>query len=239
MLASLAVIAAGLGNKRFRGDADIQAATGATVLARLAGRGGPARWRRLASGEAELSEADQAALRSVNARLRGGGRIGAGRVVGFTAAQHGPASAAIAAAFARTASRDGPPALLIETNTRGKSASPQFALDSAGDWRDAVEPGADGHLDVLSGAVQIDNDMSASRVALENLLVEAREEYGLIVFAGPEAAETGALAMARMTDATVLVIDEAQADPAATRQAASRLAGMSRARLCAIAVGAA
>jgi Mrp family chromosome partitioning ATPase len=239
MFAGLVAVARGLSHARFNGDADIQSATGATVLARLRGRGGKARWARLLSGTGTLETEDAAALRGANIRLRAGGRSGSARVVAVTGAQSGLAASGIAAALARNVAHEGEPALLIETVAR-QGAVAWFAGDAAGaDWRDAVlhEPGS--QLDILSGAGPVDADMSAKRVALENLLVEAREDYNLIVFAAPMASEPGALAIARAADTTVLVVDETAADPAATREAAKRLAGMSRARLGAIVVGAA
>jgi uncharacterized protein involved in exopolysaccharide biosynthesis len=237
MLAGIAAVARGLSHRQFRGDDDIQAATGAMVLARLRGRGGKSRWRLLASGTTALAADDETALRTANARLRGAARAGTCRVVAFTAAQPGPASGAVAAALARMAAREGP-ALLIESGSTG-GAKDGVSAGNTGDWRDAVMHDAGSPLDILAvediggGAGGLD------RIALENLLIEARDDYALIVLSGPVANDAASLSLARTADVTVVVVDEAAADPAFTREAATRLASMSRARLCAISLAAA
>jgi hypothetical protein len=237
MLAGIVAVGRGLSHRQFRGDEDIQAATGAMVLARLRGRGGKSRWRLLAAGTSALAADDESALRTANARLRGGARAGACRVVAFTAAQPGPASGAVAAALARMAARESP-ALLIE------SGGNYGTIDRAGshdghDWRDAVMHEAGSMLDILAAADIGGADGTIDRIALENVLVEARDEYSLIVLSGPVANDAASLSLARAADVTVVVVDESAADPAFTRDAATQLASMSRARLCAISLAAA
>jgi uncharacterized protein involved in exopolysaccharide biosynthesis len=236
MLAAIVAVARGLGHRQFRGDDDIQAATGAMVLARLRGRGGRMRWRLLASGTSALAADDESALRTANARLRGSARDGACRVVAFTAAQKGPAAGAVAAALARMAAREAP-ALLIQSGTSG--AQPEGGAAIERDWRDAVMHDAGSPLDILAAEDIGIAGSAVDRVALENLLIEAREDYALIVLSGPVADDAASLSLARSADVTVVVVDEAAADPDFTRDAASRLASMSRARLCAISLAAA
>jgi len=237
MLAGIFAVGRGLSHQHFRGDEDIQATTGAMVLARLRGRGGKSRWRLLAAGTTALAADDETALRTANARLRGAARAGACRVVAFTAAQTGPASGAVAAALARMAAREAP-ALLIEGG--GNYGTDDGVASGHGrDWRDAVMHDAASTLDILAAEDIGDGSGAIDRIALENVLIEAREEYALIVLSGPVANDAASLSLARTADVTVVVVDENTADPAFTRDVAARLASMSRTRLCAISLAAA
>lgn len=242
LLAGLLAFVNGAGRAHFADDAEIEAATGATVLASLRRRGRHARWDRLADQVlTPAAAADAAALRTANTRMRAGARVGIGHVVAFVGTQQGAAPAAVAVAFARIAAQDGRQALLIEADpgqlrsARVLGGVPRgHASQGEPDWRDAAQRDRAGLIDLLPAGEAARPIDAAGRVALENLLVEARDDYALIVIVAPPATDATALALARTADTTVLVVDGAAADPAATREASARLAGMSRARLGAI-----
>jgi uncharacterized protein involved in exopolysaccharide biosynthesis/Mrp family chromosome partitioning ATPase len=198
------------------------------------------------------------AMRLLRARLRRSGLSGVARSVAFTSATKTDAgdsgTADFAAAFARVAALDGDKVLLIDGNLRSASALSNMlnipstnlaaVLGSDADWRDVLQPDPEAPLlDLLLAAGDADptDDPHAalSSVRFQNLLIEARDEYGLIVLNAPPAADTGALALAQRADATVVVVDGRRAKREETGEAATRLGGMSRNPIVAVMVGAA
>jgi uncharacterized protein involved in exopolysaccharide biosynthesis len=246
LFAGLIAFARSTNTARFRGQADIEAATGAAVLAILPRGTGRARWDKLPETvKAAPSGPDASALRSALTRLRTGVGGGAARVVAFAGAQRRREAAAVAAAFARVAACGGQSVLLIDAASGGQFARVLGALPGAmddvmggaRDWRDSLTHDPASPLDLLLGSGTSAATEEAGRVALENLLVEARDEYELIVLGAPSADEGPAAALARSADSTVRVVNTACAKPAGTRAAAVRLADMSRSRLGIIILG--
>jgi uncharacterized protein involved in exopolysaccharide biosynthesis/Mrp family chromosome partitioning ATPase len=207
----------------------------ATLRGKPGGRGG------LAARIAAAPLGDEAdAMRVARARLGQMSRR-APRRIAFAGGQSGAAAAAAASAFARAAALDGQRVLLIEGDSGHHDlasvlgAAPgrlDDVLAGATDWRDAVAPDVTPGLDLLLGGPPA---AAAPRtgVPLENLLVEAGEEYDLIVLGAPAAAQPDALGLARSSDVTVLVVESrGGAEPAVAAQ--TRLAPMSRSPIAAI-----
>jgi uncharacterized protein involved in exopolysaccharide biosynthesis/Mrp family chromosome partitioning ATPase len=180
-------------------------------------------------------EAD--AMRAMRARLRGLGR--SVRNVTFTSVGlSGEDLATVAAAFARVAAADGERVLLVE----GDLAQPALgsvlglpdggfarALRERGDWRDAVQADPEAPLDVLScGSASDDALTLVGAVAFQNMLMEARDDYGLVVVAACAAEQAGARTLAQRSDATVVVVDGRRARRADVRSQAERLGMLSR-----------
>ncbi|HEX3990183.1 MAG TPA: hypothetical protein VHX39_03300, partial [Acetobacteraceae bacterium] len=174
------------------------------------------------------------ALRLLRARLRS--LAYAPRNVVFTALTCDPA--VIATAFARVAAMSGERVLLAE----GALAKPGIGkllglrdgafdrvLRGDEDWHDVVEADPDTPLDVLgSSEPASDQESLLASVALQNLLMEAREDYSMVVIAaaGDENAAVGTLA--QRTDAMVLVVDGRRDNQAAVRELAQHLTALSR-----------
>jgi hypothetical protein len=186
---------------------------------------------------------DTEAMRIVRGRLRYAGRTGVPRCALFLASASGAASfaAPIAAAFARVAAADGERVLLIEGNVQAPSLHMQLGLnagsqkvlqeDGAGlpavlagsDWRDAVTADSQLGLDLLLASGHTDDaHAQLSGPQFQNLLVEARADYDLIVLHGSPASSLEALALVQRADAAILVID-GRMDQAATQLAVARL----------------
>jgi succinoglycan biosynthesis transport protein ExoP len=161
--------------------------------------------------------------------------------IAFAGASSNSAAAAAAAAFARNAASDGQRVLLIDGDKNRHDmagvlgAQPgklEDVFQGHLDWRDAVvadrTPGLDLLLCSATGHVS-----PGDAVALENLLVEAVEDYDIVVLGAPAAIHADALTLARTSDVTVLVVDARSGEEAAL-QARGRLAPMSRSPLAAI-----
>jgi uncharacterized protein involved in exopolysaccharide biosynthesis len=221
---------------RFRNEAEVARDTGANILACL--RPGGMRWDGLAKLPV-IAGTGAIALQTALTRMRTGGAYPA-RIIGIVAAQPGRRAACVAASLGRIAAQQGQSVLLVEYGgEKGEFSqmpaepSPAAGRAADADWRDTVVPDAASPLKLLFG--QLDRADPAYRaVALENLLVEAREEYDLIILGVPDAHAPHALSLARSCDTTVLVVDMATASPAATRDASGRLASLSHNPLGAI-----
>jgi uncharacterized protein involved in exopolysaccharide biosynthesis len=207
-----------VGRARFHGDDDIHAATGAAILARLGQRRGKAGWNRVAAGTAVLNGREAAALRGAIGRLGAGRGTGRGTVVGVSGSA--PAqSAAIAMAMARVAGADHR-VLVIQPDP-----AEILADDAMHDWRETIEQDGAAAVDVAK--LHAAEGETALRVALENLLIEAREEYDLI-FLMPAPGEASAPAFVRSADMCVMIIDQAADDRMVTAAAVRRLADATR-----------
>ncbi len=167
------------------------------------------------------------------------------RVVGFVGAQPGPAGTSAACAYARTAARDGQHVLLIDQDGE-TGAMPRMLGEQGGrlaevltgeaSWRDAVAQDRVPGLETLVGTARPGPDTQRSAVGLENLLAEARGEYDLIVMGAPLASHADATRVARSSDVTVVVLDEALLREQAASEACARLRSQSRSPLAAIVI---
>ena len=178
---------------------------------------------------ADPSGPDAEALRTLRARIRLHGRAAAPRVVAFIPAQQGETGSALSAAFARLAAMDGEPVLLIEGDLRapglaralgvGGGELPDVLAGTLG-WRDAVLRDPQSPLDLLFAAhPAADSHALLGGIRLQNLLVEARDDYTLIVLSAASAATpSDALVLAHRVDASIMVFSGRKARTAsATR----------------------
>jgi uncharacterized protein involved in exopolysaccharide biosynthesis/Mrp family chromosome partitioning ATPase len=225
---------------RFVDSSQLMALTGATIIAQLrhVGRHGGRLTDQSATGH------DAEALSNALARVRSVGGTYPPRVLAMVGAQTGRQTAATAAALSRIAARRGRTVLLIGLGAGNRdfskllgipANSPHWGAANDRHWRDMVLRDAASPLDLLFGDVSA-IDPAKWLVALENLLVEARDDYDLIVLGAPAATDAEALWFARSGDVTILVVDMEAADPTATQPAAAELAAVSRNRLAAILV---
>ena len=220
----------------FEAAPDLARATGVQVLATmpralLEGGRVPLPTSVVATPSGEGAEA----MRKLRGRLRFIGRTKAPRCVLFASAVGGRSQGAalLAAAFARVAAADGERVLLLEANliqpSLGKLLDqPQDGmtqlLGAAGsEWRDLVEPDAVSPLDMLLAGRPMPGSLGLlTSVGFQNLLVEARQDYDLLVMDAPEAASADALALMMRADVTVLLIDSRTSQPT-IRDAVARL----------------
>ena len=201
---------------------DVTALTGLPVLATV-----PARL--LAQDKAATSRQRADTMRTVRERLRFAGRGSRPRIVVIGPARPGAASsAAIATALARTAAADGEHVLLMEPEPAGPAVSRTLGMRPSGagslpeamaaeDWHDTLQTDGMSGLQVMPGGRKgdgADRHALLRRPQFHNLLLEARDEFDLIVL--HVAATTGPVAatLAQQADLVVLVIE------AGTRQAA-------------------
>ncbi len=178
---------------------------------------------------ADLSGPDAEALRTLRARIRLHGRTAAPRVVAFIPAQRGEAGSALSVAFARLAAMDGERVLLIEGDLRAPGLPRALGanggelpavLAGALGWREAVLRDAQSPLDLLVAAASVsDSHALLGGIRLQNLLVEARDDYTLIVVSASSAATpSDALVLAHRVDASIMVFSSRKARAAsATR----------------------
>jgi succinoglycan biosynthesis transport protein ExoP len=246
LLAGLLAFTRSATSQRFQSAAEIEAATGAVILTQLRGAGGLARWDRLADQVNAVGSAESAAMRQAHAMLRTGGRGGAARVVAFVGAANARLIAATAAAFARVAAHNGQSVLVLDTSfsnaglARSLDLQPGLLADAllgAQDWRDCTMPDSASPAHVLLGRPNPAISVEKLRIGLENILAEARADYDLIVLCAAPADDTHEAPLVRTADATIMVINAAQARPTDTSALSARLATVSRARLNAIVVG--
>jgi uncharacterized protein involved in exopolysaccharide biosynthesis/Mrp family chromosome partitioning ATPase len=226
----------------FKNESDLASLTGATILAKL--RGGSRNWDRLALPA--VTEGPYASsLRTALALMRSMGNAAPPRVLALVGTQIGRQTAAVAVSLARIAAADGLSVLLIEAGSgRGNLSKllvntkplPRRQVDTETSWRDKVVRESASNLAVLFDHLT-GKDASSRTVALENLLLDAREEYDLVLLGAPEIGEAEAIELARSCDLTVLVVDLAVATPTDTNLAAGHLASVSRSRLGAIVLG--
>jgi succinoglycan biosynthesis transport protein ExoP len=215
----------------FRSTGDVSQATGLLVVGTLP----PFRRRHGAMKLPDGVEAD--AVRSLRARLRSSARTGTPRSVVLTAVSPTDDAARMAVALACTAAADGERVLLLEGNLAAPSLGTLLGVANSGlvgvlegraDWRDALASDSTSPLDLLlAGQRMPDSHRLLSGVGLQNLLVEARDDYDLVVIDAPPADSAEAGSLARLADVTVVVIDAA-ARRQPTREAAARLAMASR-----------
>jgi uncharacterized protein involved in exopolysaccharide biosynthesis/Mrp family chromosome partitioning ATPase len=188
------------------------------------------------------------ALRKLRAKLRFVGRSKAPRSVLFTSAvgARGDGAAVMAASFARVAAADGERVLLVEGNLahpalgrlleHGNDGLAQM-LANGQDWRDATQPDPASPLDVLlAGRAMPNGSGQLSSVAFQNLLVEARQDYDLVVMDAPDAASADAVALMLRADTTVLLIDS-RTGQQVIRDAIARLGKGAAAPLGAVLIG--
>jgi Mrp family chromosome partitioning ATPase len=190
-------------------------------------------------------------MRTVRERLRFVGRTGVPRCVVFAPAtpEAVAAAAPVTAAFARAAAADGEKVLLIEGDLHAPSLARQLGLRSVGggltkalsdgdagvtDWRDAVLADLQPGLDLLLTDSRLaDSHALLSGVAFQNLLMEARADYELVVVSAPLPAGSDTVALVQRADAAVLVLD-GRSDQTAVHAASSRLVNLARTPLVAV-----
>lgn len=185
-------------------------------------------------------------LRAIRGRLRFAGRNAAPRCVLFASALGGGKGQELAAALARTAALDGEHVLLIEGNVGAPSLDRLFGVKSNGladvlkgqsDWRDVVVADPRSPLDLLLlNRRSADAQALLTRVPLQNLLVEARQQYDLVVLSGPMASAADAAALALRSDVTVIGVDAQNGNPA-VQDAIARLGGRTGSALTGLLVG--
>lgn len=175
---------------------------------------------------ANTSGLDAEALRTLRARIRLYGRSGAPRVVAFIPAQQGEAGSALSTAFARLAALDGERVLLIEGNLRAPglpralgATGGELAAVLSGTlgWRGAVLHDTESPLDLLVAARPASNShVLLGGIRLQNLLVEARDDYTLIVISAASAATpSDALLLAHQVDTSIVLFSSRKAWPKA------------------------
>ncbi len=242
------------GARRIESAEDLTQVTGLVVAATL-----PRQMVRngqglLASGPPSAAgDADTQAMRALHARLRFTGRTGVPRCILFLPEAAVPASASLsgplAACFARAVANSGERVLLIEADLhtpplaatlgarppRGTVSGQTGLLAVLGgaDWRDAVTPDAYPGLDLLLATGRTGAHEALNGVHFQNLLVETRAEYDLVVVNAPSAATADAVPLVQRADSAVLVID-GRVDRAVARDAAARLTAAARTPLVAV-----
>lgn len=182
------------------------------------------------------------ALRLVRARLRGLARAHAVRNVNFTGV--GCDADSVAAAFARIAAADGERVLLAEGNLRHPMLGDLIDLDDGvlaqalrgeQDWRDGVDADEETPLDILAAGEAVeDGQMLVGSVAFQNLLMEAREDYTLVVLSAPPIDDAITRTLAQRTDATVVVVDGRHARREELNEQIEHLGALSRSPLLGI-----
>ena len=208
----------------FESGPDLMRATGLPVLAsfpRSFTQSGTTSGRRALVAQVITAPTGPAAeaMRKLRAKLRFIGRNKAPRCVVFSDAveARGNPAASIAAAFARVAAADGERVLLIEGNLGAPTIASLLSTDMNGlsdvlegrmDWRDAIEADFDSPLDLLLVSGKIANSHRLlSSVGFQNLLVEAKQDYDLVVMDAPAANATDTATLVLRTDATVLLVN--------------------------------
>lgn len=214
----------------FESPADVTRETGLPVLGTI--RRGLAR-RGMANRVLAAPHGPEVeALRALRGRLRFTRNTGAPRCVLFTSALHAGDADDVAAAFARTAAASGEHVLLVEADLENPVLARMFTAPATGlaavlqgssDWRSAVMADPRGPLDLLLGGQKVASGAQAmlSGAAMQNLIVEARQIYDLVVLAGPQAKSPDCVTLGQRADVTVLVLGARSGLTA--RQAATRL----------------
>jgi len=178
--------------------------------------------------------------RMLRAQIRYAGRTSSPRVVAFTSVGAEGAASIVASAVARIAAADGERVLLIEGNliTPGmgrllgsRNTGLSAVLTERADWRDMIDVDPDSRLDLLlTGRRIAGSNTFITSVAFQNLLVEARRDYELIVLDSAVATTSDTAALVQRVDATVLVVDrKARRDD--VLEAVDRLSAASRGSL--------
>ncbi len=228
----------------FDSPTDVTRATGLMVLAtfdhRMLRRGLSERVLRSAVGP------EVQALRSLRDRIRYAARNGTPRTVMFSSTHHLREAAELAIAVARSAAAAGEQVLLVEASLEQPTLARLLdvgsdamgaVLQEGADWRDTLAADPLGPLDVLLSTRKMPGSVGLlSGVTLQNLLVEVRQHYDLVVLSGANAATAAAEALVSRVDLTVLVLDGKAGNPAA-QAAVSRLSGQGRGALASVLVG--
>jgi polysaccharide biosynthesis transport protein len=161
-------------------------------------------------------------------------------------------AARLAAAFARVSAGDGERVLLVEgdlenpklahtlgMSMRGRSGgSPGGILGvvAGSEWHDMLESDRQPTLDLLVAPGRVDNAFELLTCArFQNFLVEAAEDYELIVLHAAPALDPCATALARRADATLLVVD-GRLDVNAARQATDKISEVTASPMAAVLV---
>ncbi len=187
------------------------------------------RYSRLRHGVSDLSGPEAEVLRTLRARIRLHDRATAPRVVAFIPAQRGETGTTLAVMFARLAAVDGERVLLIEGNLRSPGLA--RALDASNGeltgvlagsvmWRDVLVRDTNSPLDLLLATRSAaDSHALLGSIRLQNLLVEAREDYTLVVIsAASTATPSDALVVAHRADTSIMVFTSRKARPASATQ---------------------
>ncbi len=241
----------------FESAAEVTDATGVPVLATVPrsllrpGRG-------LLAARPRAAGPDVDAMRQIRERLRFSGRSGTPRSTVFVPVLDSPAAARLAAAFARATTAAGERVLLVEGNLKRPSLARLLGATpggltlvlGGGDWQDAVSPdqagsgqvgpgqavsGRGGLSVLLGGSSPAPGADPLGSVHLQNLMVEACEEYDLVVLDAPPAASADTARLAQRADVVVLLVDS-RTGHAALQDAVTRLGMVSRTPLVAVLV---
>ena len=197
--------------------------------------------------------ADIEVMRVLRNRLRFAGRSGIPRCLLFVPEADdaaAPLAAPLAASFARAAAIDGERVLLIEADLRTprlgyqlgiaepkrRASSPGgiMAVLAGASWQEALTSDRQPGLDLLLAGGAVPNAHALlNGVSFQNLLVETRMEYDLVVLHGPPASVADAASLKQRADAAILVIDARIEQPAA-QLAATQLGTAGRTPLVAV-----
>jgi succinoglycan biosynthesis transport protein ExoP len=174
------------------------------------------------------------AMRTLRDRVRFAAHKGAPRSVLFATILRRGDTAELAAAFARTAAAAGENVLLVEANLGSPALGRLLSVQSDGltrvlegdvDWRAMAAADPFGPLDLLLTDQHVAGSTGLlSGVTFQNVLVEARQYYDLVVLSGPPADTETTAALVPRVDIVVLALDGKAGNPAAQR-AMARLAG--------------
>lgn len=193
---------------------------------------------------------DVEAMRSLRGQLRFTGRGGVPRCVLFVPdTPAAPLAAPLAAAFARAVAIGGERVLLIECDLQAPALAVALGfkpmrgdateagilavLDGA-DWRDSVTLDRQPGLDLLlAGGHPAGTQALLNGPRFQNLLIETRAEYDLVVLHAGAGAAADAASLVQRADTAILVAD-GRLDRAATQEAAARLSAGSRTPLVAV-----
>ncbi len=191
-------------------------------------------------------------MRALHGRLRFAGRTGVPRCVLFMPEAATPpansVSAPLATCFARAVAASGERVLLVEADLHAMPLATQLGfrpsdaaatttgilsvLDGA-DWRDATTPDHYPGLDLLLAPRRTDAQAQLSGVRFQNLLVEVRVDYDLVVLNAPAATTADAGVLVRRVDAAVLVVD-GRLDRTVAHEAAARITAATHTPLVAV-----
>jgi polysaccharide biosynthesis transport protein len=227
----------------FANPREFEAATGMAVLACLP-------QDTLRQGRRNLLErvrgetAEAKAMRDIRSRLRRMGRLKMPRIVMFSAATADDHAALLAMAIGRVAAAGGESVLAIDCDPQRQNLARVLNLkvrsdaddgDAGRDWRDLLVGDPDAPVDLLLPSSAMPRDW-AQGMLFQNLIVEAPEDYDLVVLIGPEAGSADAVKLAQQADVSVLVLGPGAAR-GGERQLAERFAATSRGALGAVLFG--
>ena len=157
------------------------------------------------------------ALQSLRARLRFAGRSEVPRVILFIPSLHGGDAGELAAAFSRVAAAAGENVLLVEGDLNAHPLGRMLGVRADGllsvlqgesDWRDATAADPRSPLDVLITERKTAAVTGLMRgVPMQNLLIEARQQYDLVVLSGPVATSSDFSTLVLRADTTVVMLD--------------------------------